>query len=131
MVDSNYIGCYGELLFFSECIKRGYNVSRPLLDSSVYDCVVDRDNVLYKVQVKSSIKTPRDDDPNIHVPLQNNKKKYEVDLVDYFAVYSTFYGGFFIFKNLGEMKAIRISLSGKWKDCFNNYNFNKEDGDLL
>jgi hypothetical protein len=128
MTDSNYIGCYGETLFFAECIKRGFSVSKPLLDSSPYDCIVDTHKALYKVQIKSTGKAPNDGDPNIKTPLQNNKVEYSMGLVDYFAVYSTYYNGFFIFKNDGNMQSIRFSLTGKWKDCFNNYKFN-EDGD--
>jgi len=126
MTDCNYIGCYGETLFFAECIKRGYNVSKPILDSSVYDCIVDTHSGLYKVQIKSTGKEPREEDPNIQIALQNNKKDYSIDLVDYFAVYSTYYNGFFIFKNQGDMQSIRFSLTGKWKDYFNNFNFSKD-----
>lgn len=126
MTDSNYIGCYGELLFFAECVKRGYTVSKPVLDSSPYDCVVDNNTDLFKIQIKSSGKQPREDDPNIQIPLQNNKKIYTPNLVDYFAIYSTYYNGFFIFKNSGDMQAVRVSLSGKWKDNFNNYKFIRE-----
>ena len=128
MTDSNYIGCYGETLFFAECIKRGFSVSKPLLDSSPDDCILDTHKALYKVQIKSTGKAPDDGDPNIKTPLQNNKVEYSMGLVDYFAVYSTYYNGFFIFKNEGNMQSIRFSLTGKWKDCFNNYKFN-EDGD--
>lgn len=126
MTNSNYIGCYGELLFFSECIKRGYSISKPVLDSSPYDCIVDNNESLFKVQIKSSGKEPRDGEPNVQVPIQNNKREYSSDLVDYFAIYSTYYNGFFIFKNKGNMQGVRVSLSGKWGINFNNYNFDKE-----
>ena len=126
MTNSNYIGCYGELLFFSECIKRGYSISKPVLDSSPYDCIVDNNENLFKVQIKSSGKEPRDGEPNVQVPIQNNKREYSLNLVDYFAVYSTYYNGFFIFKNKGNMQGVRVSLSGKWGTNFNNYNFDKE-----
>ena len=126
MTDSNYIGCYGELLFFAECTKRGFTVSKPVLDSSPYDCVVDNKLGLFTVQIKSSGKRPREDDPNIQVPIQNSKQLYTTELVDYFAIYSTYYNGFFIIKNNGDMQGVRISLSGKWKDNFNNYKFIRE-----
>lgn len=127
MTDSNYIGCYGETLFFAECIKRGFSVSKPLLDSSPYDCIVDTHSKLYKVQIKSTGKAPAEGDSNIKTPIQNNKQEYLTSLVDYFAVYSTYYNGFFIFKNTGDLQSIRFSLSGKWKDCFNNYKFDTDE----
>jgi hypothetical protein len=123
LTDSNYIGCYGELLFFAECTKRGFTVSKPLLDSSPYDCIVDNKVDLFTVQIKSSGKHPREDDPNIQVPIQNSKQLYTTELVDYFAIYSTYYNGFFMIKNNGDMQGVRVSLSGKWKDNFNNYKF--------
>ena len=126
MKDSNYIGCYGETLFFAECIKRGFSVSKPLLDSSPYDCIVDTHNNLYRVQIKSTGKAPEEGDPNIKTHLQNNKSIYLASVVDYFAVYSTYYNGFFIFRNEGNMQSIRFSLTGKWKDCFNNYKFDTD-----
>jgi hypothetical protein len=126
MTDCNYIGCYGETLFFAECIKRGYNVSKPILDSSVYDCIVDTHSGLYKVQIKSTGKEPSDGESNIKINIQNSQKDYSIELIDYFAVYSTYYNGFFIFRNEGNMQAIRFNLSGKWRDAFNNYNFNKD-----
>jgi len=131
LTDSNYIGCFGELLFFAECTKRGYIVSKPVLDSSTYDCIVDTNNGLFKIQIKSSGKHPQKEDPNIQVPIQNNKQLYTTTLVDYFAIYSTYYNGFFIFKNTGDMQSVRISLSGKWKDNFNNYNFIKDGGESI
>ena len=63
---------------------------------------------------------------NIKTPIQNNKQEYLTSLVDYFAVYSTYYNGFFILKNTGDLQSIRFSLSGKWKDCFNNYKFDND-----
>lgn len=126
MTDCNYIGCYGETLFFAECIKRGYNVSKPILDSSIYDCIVDTHSGLYKVQIKSTGKDPKEEENNIQVALQNSKVNYSKEFVDYFAVYSTYYNGFFIFRNQGDMQSIRFSLTGKWKDYFNNFNFSKD-----
>lgn len=126
MTDSNYIGCYGETLFFAECIKRGFSVSKPLLDSSPYDCIVDTHNNLYTVQIKSTGKAPKEGEPNVKTHLQNNTRTYLPSVVHYFAVYSTYYNGFFIFKNTGEMSAIRFSLTGKWKHCFNNYKFDTD-----
>lgn len=125
--DTNYIGCFAEELFSAECIKRGISVCKPVLDSSIYDCIIDVNKELLKIQIKSTTKEPRDDDPNIQVPIMNgNKQKYIIGSVDYFSVYSTYYEGFFIFPNTGNMQGVRISLTGIRKHFFNNFDFNNE-----
>ena len=122
--DTNYIGCYAEELFSAECIKRGIAVNKPVLDSSIYDCVIDVKGELLKIQIKATTKEPRDKDPNIQVPLMNgNKQNYILGSVDYFAVYSTHYNGFFIFPNSGGMQGVRVSLTGSRKHFFNNFDF--------
>ena len=104
-------------------MRRGYEVSMPLLDSSTYDCIVDTGDRLIKVQVKSTGKSPIDNLKTIQVPLQNNKRQYTKDKVDYFALWSCFFDGFFIFKNLGTMRTVRISKNGKYSKYFNNFTF--------
>lgn len=123
-MDSNHLGTYAEYLFASECIKRGYSVSFPLMDSSPYDCVVDYKGRLIKVQVKSTEKKPLKHRRTVNASLNNAKSKYTLELVDFFAVYSTYYNGFFIFPNKGNMQSIRLSLTGKNKVYFSNFEFN-------
>lgn len=122
-MDANRRGCLAEYDFAVECLKRGYDISMPLLDSSVYDCLVDTGDRVIKVQVKSTTKVPEPRTTTIHVPIQNNKQDYSSSKVDYFAVYSSYFKGFFIFKNTGSMKAVRISLEGKYSKYFNNFDF--------
>lgn len=105
-------------------MKRGYQVSMPLMDSSLYDCIVDTGKNLLKLQIKSSIKKPDNDRHNsVHIPLQNNKRYYSKEKIHYFAVWCEFFSGWFIFKNTGEMQSIRVSLIGKNKKYFNNFAF--------
>lgn len=96
----------------------------PLMDSSLYDCIVDTGDKLFRVQIKSSIKTPDNVRHNsVHIPIQNNKRDYSKEKIDFFAVWSDFFGGWFIFKNSGAMQSIRVSLKGKNKKFFNNFAF--------
>jgi hypothetical protein len=125
-VRNNQLGTYAEYLFATECIKRGYSVSFPLMDSSPYDCIVDTGVSLLKIQIKASEKRPYDRKNSVCVPLQNAKSIYTKDVVDYFALFSSFYGGFFIFPNKGNMQSIRLSLIGKNKKYFNNFVFDCE-----
>ena len=105
-------------------MKRGYEVSMPLMDSSLYDCIVDTGKNLLKLQIKSSIKLPDNDRHNsVHSPLQNNKRYYSKEKIDYFAVWCEFFSGWFVFKNTGKMQSIRVSLTGKNKKYFNNFAF--------
>ena len=105
-------------------MKRDYQVSMPLIDSSLYDCIVDTGTRLLKIQIKSSTKTPESETKKtVHIPLQNNKRNYTKDKIDYFAVWSDFFDGWFIFKNIGKMQSIRVSLTGKNKKYFNNFAF--------
>ena len=126
-MDSNSKGAYAEYLFACECLRHGYYPSFPILDSSIYDVLVDLGDRLIKVQVKYSAKEPSDRS-SINVQLMNgNKKDYTVELVDYFAVYSEYFGGFFIVKNIGDMQSIRLNSAegSKYAGEFNNFDFNE------
>jgi len=122
-VKPNQLGCYAEYLFCTECIKRGYEVSMPLLHTSVYDCMVDTGKGVFKIQIKASEKVPTDRENSVNIPLANSKSIYTVNEIDYFAVFSAYYDGFFIFPNKGEMKSFRASLKGKNKMYFNRFSF--------
>jgi hypothetical protein len=122
-MDNNQRGTFAEYLFATKCLEVGYNVSFPLTDSSVYDCIIDTGKELLKIQVKSTTRTPPKNRNNVQAHLQNSKSIYSKDLVDFFAVYVHFYDGFFIFRNKGKMQTIRLGLNGKNKVFFNNFAF--------
>jgi hypothetical protein len=126
-LDSNQRGCFSEYLFATECIKRGYKVSMPLMDASVYDCIVDNGSGLFKIQIKSTTKTPEKDTvTTIKVNLENSKRVYSRDNVDYFAIYVYDLDGFFIIKNKGKMQSVRLSMVGKYSKNFNNFVFERD-----
>jgi len=105
-------------------MKRDYQVSMPLIDSSLYDCIVDTGERLIRVQIKSTAKKPDSKrQSSVHIPLQNNKRNYTKDKIDYFAVWTDYFGGWFIFKNTGKMQSIRVSKKGKHQKNFNNFAF--------
>tara|TARA_R100000734_G_C3315060_1_gene106846 strand:- start:1017 stop:1391 length:375 start_codon:yes stop_codon:yes gene_type:complete len=122
-VEGNLLGCYAEYLFVSECLKRGKLITMPVLDSSPYDCIVESRKKLYKVQVKATEKKPYVGRRTINAPLNNSKSKYTKEVIDFFAVYSAYFEGFFIFPNTGNMQSIRLSKHGKNKIFFNNFEF--------
>lgn len=130
-MNNNQRGCFSEYLFATECVKRGYYVSMPLSDESVYDCIVDNGIDLYKIQIKSTIKLPeRNSITTIQVPIQNCKRFYKKKDVDYFAIYVYHFDGFFIFKNEGNMQSVRLSLVGKYSKNFNNFVFERDSQSL-
>lgn len=120
MIDVNQRGCLAEYSFASECMKRGIEVSFPLLDSSTYDCIVDYKGQLLKIQVKSTGKVPQKNRKTVHVTFHGH---YPIDKVDYFAIYVDLYEGFFIFPNDGKQSAIRVSKDNINSKYFNNYSF--------
>jgi hypothetical protein len=122
-MDTNFLGCFAEYLFCAECTKRGIIISMPVLDSSPYDCVIDIDGKLIKVQVKSTKKKPLPRRNSVNIPLCNQKSRYTLEVVDYFAIYSEHFKGFFVFPNTGDMKSIRLSIKGKNKIYFSNFDF--------
>ena len=121
-MDSTVLGCLAEYLFCVECLKRDINVSMPLSPGSVYDVVVESKGVLLKVQVKSH-QTGLHDNKN---PVKVNftaKRKYTTDDVDFFAIYVKKFNGFFIFRNNGERRSIRLSPTNEHSRFFNNFDF--------
>ena len=121
-MDSTVLGCLAEYLFCVECLKRNINVSMPLSPGSVYDVVVESKGVLLKVQVKSH-QTGLHDNKN---PVKVNftaKRKYTTDDVDFFAIYVKKFNGFFIFRNNGERRSIRLSPTNEHSRFFNNFDF--------
>ena len=125
-MNTNALGTWAEYYFATESIKRGFKISFPLMDSSPYDCVLDDNGNLYKIQVKSSNKVPVDSINNVLVTLNNQQNIYTKKNVDYFAIYSSYFGGFFVFPNKGNMQSIRLTLVGRNRIFFNNFVFNCE-----
>lgn len=56
-MDSNIKGLTTELKCQLYLLEQGYNVSVPILSSSRYDLIVDINNKLYRIQIKTSNKT--------------------------------------------------------------------------
>ena len=65
LTDINQIGCLAEYKFFVTCMELGLQVSKPILDASVYDCIIDNGKRLIKVQVKSRSVSDRGEQNNM------------------------------------------------------------------
>ena len=91
MLSSHFIGEITEQQVAIEFLKLGYMVSKPLVQNSRYDFVLEVQNKLYKVQVKTA--TAKEDDSFIefatstsHTNTQGTiNKSYTSNEVDFFA----------------------------------------------
>lgn len=54
MLNTVSIGDIGESVAIMKFIKNGFTVSKPLSNNSRYDLIVEKNNILYKVQVKTT-----------------------------------------------------------------------------
>ena len=121
-MDTNQKGCFAEYKFATRAMKEGFNVSMPLLDSSPYDCIIEKGGKIFKFQIKYVSKN-RAKDPirNMRVTMHREGGVYPKHLCDYFAIWFEKYDGFFIVPN-DEQKSMRMSLTNKYSENFNNFN---------
>ena len=116
-MDRNQKGCFAEYKFATRAMENGFNVSMPLLDSSAYDCILEKNNQFFKIQVKYFTGT------GDHTTIRHgNKSKggYSLEDIDYFAVWNDKHRGFFILKNIGQV-GYMLSKDGIYKENFNNF----------
>lgn len=126
-MDSINIGNYAELVFIAECIKRGYIVSIPMIQKPTYDCIVETDKGIYKIQVKS---TTRKQSKYGSYKIRASKKQkgnlfayYEVEEIDFMAFYIWELHGFFIIPYTKPQTSWRVSLKNRYSIYFNNFAF--------
>jgi hypothetical protein len=117
-MNANVFGCYTEHLFATKAMENGLLVSFPLLHTSIYDCIVDSPNGLFKVQIKGINEKNRTRNRIFLTDTKGNQ--YKKTDVDFFAVYSAERKGFFIFKNDGKIKSFTLGLK-KYSNYFNNF----------
>ena len=120
--DKNLVGCCAEYIFATRCMQQGYLVSMPLLQTSKYDCILDVNKKLLKIQIKSiGVNRRRDKGKNsVQIVLARTQDFYNREDVDYFAIYHRELDGFFIIKN-NQQRSIRININRKYKENFNNF----------
>lgn len=120
-MNGNQKGCFAEYHFATTAIKQGFNVSMPLLDSSMYDCILEKNGKLFKFQVKYLGAKRYKHGRSIQIVLKRTgTPTYDSNYVDFFALWSEEFNGFFIIKNEGQ-KSLRLSIYNKYKENFNNF----------
>ncbi len=96
-------------------------ISMPLLDSSAYDCILDNGSKLLKIQIKAIYKKAKVRNKNKwKINLRNGDNFYNLNDVDFFAIYHADLNGFFIIPN-NKQKSLVINANGKYKNNFNNF----------
>ena len=120
-VNHNEKGCYAEYKFAASAIEKGYNVSFPILDSSVYDCILEKDYKIYKIQIKFLGKDRYKHNNSMQLTLRRQgSPTYDLNDVDFFAIWCEQHEGFYIIKNEGQ-KTLKLYIHGKYKNNFNNF----------
>lgn len=119
-MNHNQRGCFAEYKFATRAMEEGFNVSMPLLDSSAYDAIVEKDGELFKIQIKYVSKDRKKDGKNIHISLERSGSGYDLKYVDFFAIYLEQEDGFFLIKNKGQ-RSFRLSIDGIYKNNFSNF----------
>jgi hypothetical protein len=120
-MNHNQKGCFAECHFAAIAIQHGYNVSTPLIGSSYYDCILEKDGIMFKIQIKYLGKDRRRHKNSIQITLRRTGlPSYEKKFVDFFALWDEGNNGFFIIPNLGQ-SCLKININGKYKENFNNF----------
>lgn len=122
-MNDNQKGCYAEYVFCTVAMKNNFNVSMPLLGASHYDCIIEKNGKLFKIQIKFISKDRIKSNYNKYSEqcvLRAKGRFYNKQDVDFFALYHQQLDGFFIIPNI-EQKTIRIRANGPYKENFNNF----------
>ena len=97
-LDTNQKGCYTEYLFALKCMELGYNVSKPMLDASRYDLIVDNLNELLRVQIKyRTLKNDGAKNPLITIST-SQYSIYKSSDVDIIAIYIVDYESWLVYR---------------------------------
>ncbi len=120
-MNHNQKGCFAEYHFAATAITHGYNVSIPLLGASYYDCILEKNGKLFKIQIKYLGKDRTQRKNSVQITLRRTGLPfYEKKYVDYFVLWDERHKGFFIIPNL-EQTSLKLNINGKYKENFNNF----------
>lgn len=120
-MNHNQKGCFAEYHFAATAIKHGFNVSVPLLSASYYDCIVEKNGKLFKIQIKYLGKDRTQRKNSVQITLRRTGLAfYEKKYVDFFVLWDERNNGFFIIPNL-EQTSLKLNINGKYKKNFNNF----------
>lgn len=122
-------GYLAEEKFALECLSRNIPISRPLYNTEPYDFIIEIDGKFKSVQVKKSWV---DKDGRCIACLKTSYPRSKVshtvgecENIDYLAVLVKYWDWYIIPREyIKDVKSnICVSTKGKYKDCYNNWNF--------
>lgn len=104
------IGDIGEAIAIAEFTQAGFIVSKPLSNNARYDLIIDRNNKLYRVQVKTTLKIkdgkmPFPTKSTNYVQGKLKPERYTQDEIDLFFLYCVDNGwkGIFYLKDVFQV----------------------------
>jgi len=116
------LGEYSESLFTTRCIEMGYIVSKPFSHYTRYDLVIDVNNSLHRVQVKST-EYLRNKDNQCNVKID-----YTKDEIDWFAIYFKIFKSWYVLPVEAVDSIVQFSVK---KDSKSKYNIFKDNFGFL
>lgn len=129
-MNTKAMGNIGEAKFLCKCVELGIPIYSSFGDNERSDFIIDYDNKLLRIQVKTSGRSPSEgsiifDLVSSTVHRKNGvKHKYTIDEVDYFTCYNLLKDEIYLIKNNGNMGTITI----RWLPPKNNQkNYNKAE----
>lgn len=126
--NSSFIGSIGEAVAIAEFTKRGIPVSKPIADNLPYDLIIDVNNILYKVQCKTT-KNVRNGMMQFHIDRTNgftgDHSTYDINEIDYYFLYciENCYCGLISLKEVYGQKCVNIRLIKPLNNQFNSVRF--------
>lgn len=111
-------GATSELLFMTECMRRGWTVNMPYGDDCKYDCIVDTPKGIRRVQIKSCHKTDERGRyrANVHHG-RTSRQGYTSEDCDVIAVYVSPLNHWWIVP-VDQVKTRNLDLAVHHNDCF-------------
>ena len=123
-----------ELKFVLRATEKGFFVNRPLGDFRAYDYILDKNNTLNRIQVKSANKIKKKPEQAISYKIMlaqgsGHKHVYNIKDIDYFIIYLVQDDLFYIIPRSVTGNTLSISLFPDSRDS--KYNIYKENWGLL
>ena len=129
-MNTKAMGNIGEAKFLCKCVELGIPIYSSFGDNERSDFIIDYNNKLLRIQVKTSRRSPSEgsiifDLVSSTVHRKNGvKHKYTINEVDYFACYNLLKDEIYLIKNNGNMSTITV----RWLPPKNNQkNYNKAE----
>lgn len=111
-VDSRFKGGIAEAMVIERALKKGFVVSKPMIDGCKYDLIIDENGTLKRAQVKYSTCVSKTNNlikfSLLRKASNGDKLKYNKEDVDLFFLYSPVTGDVYRIENTGNIGIVSI-----------------------